>query len=115
MLNSYLCLCVYQVWDLVEKYDTGCTAGSGKNSMSVFYDAGLLFETNTADGTPYRQGKATYLHPSLHFCPYLPVYSICIFIQPDIWKAKALMESIVRGRGSMIEIIMLQLAAQNKI
>ncbi|XP_026216242.1 complement C3-like [Anabas testudineus] len=44
-----------KVWDIVEKYDTGCTPGGGKNSMSVFYDAGLLFESSTASGTPYRQ------------------------------------------------------------
>ncbi|KAF3844095.1 hypothetical protein F7725_016143 [Dissostichus mawsoni] len=43
------------VWDIVEKYDTGCTPGGGKDGMSVFYDAGLLFESNTASGTPYRQ------------------------------------------------------------
>ncbi|KAK1879949.1 Complement C3 [Dissostichus eleginoides] len=38
-----------------KKYDTGCTPGGGKDGMSVFYDAGLLFESNTASGTPYRQ------------------------------------------------------------
>ncbi|XP_069570698.1 complement C3-like [Brachyistius frenatus] len=43
-----------KVWDIVEKYDTGCTPGGGKDSMNVFYDAGLLFETNTASGTPSR-------------------------------------------------------------
>ncbi|XP_061577004.1 complement C3-like isoform X2 [Cololabis saira] len=43
-----------KVWDTVEKHDTGCTPGGGKNSMSVFYDAGLLFESNIASGTPYR-------------------------------------------------------------
>lgn len=47
---------LFQVWDVVEKYDTGCTPGGGKDAMSVFYDAGLLFESNTASGTPYRQG-----------------------------------------------------------
>ncbi|KAE8300822.1 Complement C3 Complement C3 beta chain Complement C3 alpha chain [Larimichthys crocea] len=47
--------CMGSVWDIVEKYDTGCTPGGGKDSMSVFYDAGLLFESNTASGTPYRQ------------------------------------------------------------
>lgn len=52
--------CVFtQVWDTVEKYDTGCTPGGGKDSMSVFYDAGLMFETNTASGTPYRQGETS--------------------------------------------------------
>ncbi|XP_041789454.1 complement C3-like [Chelmon rostratus] len=42
-----------KVWDIIEKYDTGCTAGGGKDSMGVFYDAGLLFES-TASSTPYR-------------------------------------------------------------
>ncbi|KAK1886496.1 Complement C3 [Dissostichus eleginoides] len=46
---------VDNVWDIVEKYDTGCTPGGGKDGMNVFYDAGLLFESNTASGTPYRQ------------------------------------------------------------
>ena len=55
-----------QVWDIVEKYDTGCTPGGGKDGMSVFYDAGLLFESNTASGTPYRQGDTTLLSPSLN-------------------------------------------------
>lgn len=45
-----------QVWDTIEKTDTGCTAGGGKDSMNVFFDAGLLFVSNTASGTPYRQG-----------------------------------------------------------
>ena len=49
-----------QVWDTVEKYDTGCTPGGGKDSMSVFYDAGLLFESSTASGTPHRLGDTTY-------------------------------------------------------
>ncbi|KAF3837480.1 hypothetical protein F7725_004944 [Dissostichus mawsoni] len=43
------------VWDIVEKYDTGCTPGGGKDGMSVFFDAGLLFESNAASGTAYRQ------------------------------------------------------------
>ena len=55
-----------QVWDLVEKHDTGCTPGGGKDGMGVFYDAGLLFESNTASGTPYRQGDATLPSPSLN-------------------------------------------------
>ncbi|MEQ2174925.1 hypothetical protein GOODEAATRI_012690 [Goodea atripinnis] len=44
------------VWDIVEKHDTGCTPGGGSNNMNVFYDAGLVFESSTASGTPYRQG-----------------------------------------------------------
>uniref|UniRef100_UPI003AAF2771 complement C3-like n=1 Tax=Centroberyx gerrardi TaxID=166262 RepID=UPI003AAF2771 len=55
ILNNKHRLTQTKVWDIVEKYDTGCTPGGGKNSMGVFYDAGLLFETNTASGTPYRQ------------------------------------------------------------
>ncbi|KAF3687374.1 Complement C3 Complement C3 beta chain Complement C3 alpha chain [Channa argus] len=47
--------CMGSIWDTVKKYDTGCTPGGGRNSMSVFYDAGLVFESSTASGTPYRQ------------------------------------------------------------
>nr|AFC89899.1 complement component C3 [Miichthys miiuy] len=55
VLNNKHRLTQKKVWDIVEKYDTGCTPGGGKDSMSVFYDAGLLFESNTASGTTYRQ------------------------------------------------------------
>ncbi len=60
------------MWEIVEKYDTGCTPGGGKDSMSVFYDAGLLFESSAA-GTPYRQGVTTTLFPlftDLYECPH---------------------------------------------
>ncbi|KAL6481998.1 hypothetical protein MHYP_G00100780 [Metynnis hypsauchen] len=43
-----------KIWDLIEKHDTGCTAGSGKDSMGVFYDAGLVFESDKAGGTSSR-------------------------------------------------------------
>ncbi|XP_076845570.1 complement C3-like [Brachyhypopomus gauderio] len=43
-----------KIWDIIEKHDTGCTAGSGKDSMGVFYDAGLLFESDKAGGTDSR-------------------------------------------------------------
>ncbi|XP_054460442.1 complement C3-like [Anoplopoma fimbria] len=55
VLNNKHRLTQKKVWDIVEKHDTGCTPGGGKDSMSVFYDAGLLFESSTASGTPYRQ------------------------------------------------------------
>ncbi|XP_078100911.1 complement C3-like [Sander vitreus] len=55
VLNNKDRLTQKKVWDMVEKYDTGCTPGGGKDGMGVFYDAGLLFESNTASGTPYRQ------------------------------------------------------------
>ncbi|XP_061844093.2 complement C3-like [Nerophis lumbriciformis] len=54
VLNNKYRLTQKKVWDVVEQHDTGCTPGGGKDSMGVFYDAGLVFETNTASGTPYR-------------------------------------------------------------
>ncbi|XP_060949245.1 complement C3-like isoform X2 [Limanda limanda] len=57
VLNNKHRLTQKKVSDIVEKYDTGCTPGGGKDSMSVFYDAGLLFESSTASGTPYRQER----------------------------------------------------------
>nr|XP_043871929.1 complement C3-like isoform X2 [Solea senegalensis] len=56
-LNNQHRLTQKKVWDIVEKYDTGCTPGGGKDGMNVFYDAGLLFESSTASGTPYRQER----------------------------------------------------------
>ncbi|XP_029941864.1 complement C3-like [Salarias fasciatus] len=55
VLNNKHRLTQKKVWDRVEEHDTGCTPGGGKDGMGVFYDAGLLFVTNTASGTPYRQ------------------------------------------------------------
>ncbi|CAJ1053161.1 Hypothetical predicted protein [Xyrichtys novacula] len=52
-LNNKLHLTQKKLWDTVEKFDTGCTPGGGKDSMGVFYDAGLLFESSTS-GTPHR-------------------------------------------------------------
>ncbi|XP_051749859.1 complement C3 isoform X2 [Ctenopharyngodon idella] len=43
-----------KIWDIIEKHDTGCTAGSGRDSMGVFSDAGLMFESSTAGGTNTR-------------------------------------------------------------
>ncbi|RVE75820.1 hypothetical protein OJAV_G00002540 [Oryzias javanicus] len=55
VLNSQHRITQKKIWDEVEKYDTGCTPGGGKNGLSVFFDAGLLFESSTASGTAYRQ------------------------------------------------------------
>ncbi|XP_038127738.1 complement C3-like [Cyprinodon tularosa] len=55
VLNNKHRLTQKKVWDVVEQHDTGCTPGGGKDSMNVFYDAGLVFESSTASGTPYRQ------------------------------------------------------------
>ncbi|KAM9856754.1 complement C3-like [Aulostomus maculatus] len=54
VLNNKHRLTQKKIWDIVEKYDTGCTPGGGKDGLSVFYDAGLLFESSTASGTPFR-------------------------------------------------------------
>ncbi|XP_044299553.1 venom factor-like [Varanus komodoensis] len=35
-----------KIWDAVERSDIGCTAGSGRNSVAVFADAGLTLVTN---------------------------------------------------------------------
>ncbi|KAF1388624.1 hypothetical protein PFLUV_G00092220 [Perca fluviatilis] len=67
VLNNKHRLTQKKVWDTVEKYDTGCTPGGGKDGMGVFYDAGLLFESNMASGTPYRQDAADLCSRFLDF------------------------------------------------
>ncbi|XP_050968697.1 complement C3-like [Labeo rohita] len=51
-----------KIWDVIEKHDTGCTAGGGRDSMGVFTDAGLMFVSNTAGGTNTRTSPE---------CPFL--------------------------------------------
>ncbi|PWA14974.1 hypothetical protein CCH79_00014289 [Gambusia affinis] len=53
ILNNKNRLTQKKIWDVVEQYDTGCTAGGGKDGKNVFYDAGLLFESSYG-GTPSR-------------------------------------------------------------
>uniref|UniRef100_A0A3B3VLY9 Complement C3-like n=1 Tax=Poecilia latipinna TaxID=48699 RepID=A0A3B3VLY9_9TELE len=55
VLNNKHRLTQKKVWDEVEHHDIGCTPGGGSNSMNVFFDAGLLFESSTAAGTANRQ------------------------------------------------------------
>ncbi|KAI6061499.1 Complement C3 isoform X1 [Aix galericulata] len=43
-----------KVWDTVEKSDIGCTAGSGKDHIGVFADAGLSLASNVNINTPQR-------------------------------------------------------------
>ncbi|XP_067296767.1 complement C3-like [Pseudorasbora parva] len=43
-----------KIWDIIEAHDTGCTAGGGRDSMGVFSDAGLMFESSTAGETNTR-------------------------------------------------------------
>ncbi|XP_063787127.1 A.superbus venom factor 1-like [Pseudophryne corroboree] len=46
VLNSKYKISQSKVWNLVEKSDIGCTAGSGANNMGVFYDAGLALQSS---------------------------------------------------------------------
>uniref|UniRef100_A0A8C5NPC5 Complement C3 n=1 Tax=Junco hyemalis TaxID=40217 RepID=A0A8C5NPC5_JUNHY len=43
-----------KVWDTVEKSDIGCTAGSGRDNVGVFTDAGLSLTTSIKVTTPQR-------------------------------------------------------------
>ncbi|XP_073698376.1 complement C3 [Garra rufa] len=54
VLNNKNRITQTKIWDVVESNDIGCTAGSGKDSMEVFSDAGLLFESSSAGGTGVR-------------------------------------------------------------
>ncbi|XP_040271050.1 complement C3-like isoform X2 [Bufo bufo] len=45
-INNKLKISQRTIWDLVEKYDIGCTPGSGANAPGVFYDAGLALQTS---------------------------------------------------------------------
>ncbi|MEE6517576.1 hypothetical protein FKM82_027899 [Ascaphus truei] len=46
VLNKKFKISQSKVWDSVEKWDIGCTPGSGADSVGVFYDAGLTLQTN---------------------------------------------------------------------
>uniref|UniRef100_A0A8C7QUH1 Anaphylatoxin-like domain-containing protein n=1 Tax=Oncorhynchus mykiss TaxID=8022 RepID=A0A8C7QUH1_ONCMY len=56
VLNDKNRLTQTKIWDMIEKHDTGCTAGSGMDSMGVFYDAGLVFASSGAGHTRERTG-----------------------------------------------------------
>ncbi|XP_044134690.1 venom factor-like [Bufo gargarizans] len=45
-INNKLKISQRKIWDLVEKYDIGCTPGSGANAPGVFHDAGLALQTS---------------------------------------------------------------------
>uniref|UniRef100_A0A671NU22 Complement C3-like n=1 Tax=Sinocyclocheilus anshuiensis TaxID=1608454 RepID=A0A671NU22_9TELE len=56
-----------KIWDVIEKHDIGCTAGGGRDSIGVFTDAGLMFESNTAGGTNTRTGMCDRSCPALFY------------------------------------------------
>uniref|UniRef100_A0A803TP89 NTR domain-containing protein n=1 Tax=Anolis carolinensis TaxID=28377 RepID=A0A803TP89_ANOCA len=47
-----------KIWDTVENSDIGCTAGSGRNNVGVFEDAGLALETSNKLSTKQRSGRS---------------------------------------------------------
>uniref|UniRef100_A0A8C0ZZL4 Complement C3 n=1 Tax=Castor canadensis TaxID=51338 RepID=A0A8C0ZZL4_CASCN len=47
VLNSKHKLTQKKIWDVVEEHDIGCTAGSGKDRLAVFKDAGLDLKIST--------------------------------------------------------------------
>ncbi|XP_036097111.1 complement C3-like [Molossus molossus] len=51
VLNSKHKLTQKKVWDVVEEQDIGCTAGSGKDRLAVFKDAGLDLKMSTGMDT----------------------------------------------------------------
>uniref|UniRef100_A0A674JTF9 Complement C3 n=1 Tax=Terrapene triunguis TaxID=2587831 RepID=A0A674JTF9_9SAUR len=54
VLNKKYKITQSKIWDSVEKSDIGCTAGSGKNNLGVFTDAGLALETSNRISTVQR-------------------------------------------------------------
>ncbi|XP_045709514.1 complement C3-like isoform X2 [Phyllostomus hastatus] len=51
VMNSKHNLTQKKVWDVVEEHDIGCTAGSGKDRLAVFKDAGLDLKMSTGMDT----------------------------------------------------------------
>ncbi|KAG8573859.1 hypothetical protein GDO81_008886 [Engystomops pustulosus] len=54
VINSKLKINQGKVWESVERYDIGCTPGSGADTPGVFYDSGLALQTNFQITTPQR-------------------------------------------------------------
>lgn len=52
--NSVLCC---QIWDTLRQGDLGCSPGGGKNSMGVFMDAGLNFQSSFSEASDNSQGN----------------------------------------------------------
>uniref|UniRef100_A0A8C9U693 Complement C3 n=1 Tax=Scleropages formosus TaxID=113540 RepID=A0A8C9U693_SCLFO len=92
VLNSKHRLSQSKIWDIVEKHDVGCTAGSGQNSMEVFYDAGLMFLSNGNVETRSRSGMKIRLislfGPSTKIC--FNERSLCFtFVIPSVCVSAA--------------------------
>ncbi|KAM4038581.1 venom factor-like [Anomaloglossus baeobatrachus] len=65
MMNRNFKMSQKKVWDTMEKSDTGCTPGSGANSMGVFYDAGLALQSSFQKTTQERSAMIHYVESML--------------------------------------------------
>ncbi|KAM3924655.1 LOW QUALITY PROTEIN: complement C3-like [Leptodactylus fuscus] len=63
VINDKLKISQSKIWDSIEKYDIGCTPGSGANAAGVFYDAGLALHTNFKVSTPQRSEPLCQSNP----------------------------------------------------
>lgn len=54
----YLSHFIWQVFNAMNSYDLGCSAGGGRNSIQVFADVGLAFISDTIQSS-IREGKCS--------------------------------------------------------
>ncbi|KAM8972522.1 complement C3-like [Pelodytes ibericus] len=62
VLNRKYQITQSKIWDTVERFDIGCTPGSGANSEGVFYDAGLALHTSFKMTTQQRTESMCETH-----------------------------------------------------
>ncbi|KAM5171778.1 venom factor-like [Mantella aurantiaca] len=87
LLNDRYKISQTKVWDSVEKYDTGCTAGGGADAAGVFYDAGLALSNSFHGSTPQRSGDA-----GLDFSNDSDIVSRTEFPESWLWKIVSMNE-----------------------
>ncbi|XP_069804323.1 complement C3-like [Dendropsophus ebraccatus] len=100
MNNDKLKISQKKVWDSVEKYDIGCTPGSGADTPGVFYDAGLALETTFKVTTPQR--SEPLCHPKLkhrrrsseddEYIPDEEIISRTDFLESWLWRVEIMNE-----------------------
>ncbi|KAM4036399.1 complement C3-like [Anomaloglossus baeobatrachus] len=54
VINNKLKISQKKIWESVEKYDIGCTPGSGADAPGVFHDAGFALHTTFQISSPQR-------------------------------------------------------------
>ncbi|XP_075199270.1 venom factor-like [Anomaloglossus baeobatrachus] len=102
MMNRNFKMSQKKVWDTMEKSDTGCTPGSGANSMGVFYDAGLALQSSFQKTTQERSDPLCGVHAVRkrrsygdEFDEYLPDEDIFIrteFPESWLWRLEKMTE-----------------------